>query len=283
MVRTRDLASKRVFGYVNWHRNRAHAFDDRILEMLVDDIHAQQPDHIAVTGDLVNLALRDEIVAARDWLRRLGEPTHVSVTPGNHDAYVPGAAQQVVEYWRQFMGSDDAPDDGARFPFVRRRGPVAIVGLSSAVATAPLMATGRIGSDQAATLGDHLAALAEEARFRVVLLHHPPASRSAGWTKRLVGAGLLRAAIARHGAELVLHGHNHRTQVAQIAGASAPVPVVGAAAASKSPRRGRPGGSYNLYRIDNAAGQFTCTMIERGVRQTGGKVETLSERNLTGQ
>jgi hypothetical protein len=38
--------------------------------------------------------------------------------------------------------------DGTPFPFVRRRGPLALIGVSSAVPTPPLMATGRLGRAQ---------------------------------------------------------------------------------------------------------------------------------------
>ena len=50
-----DLASKRVTGYVNWRRNRAHRMMDNALDALIADMLGQRPDHIAVTGDLVNL------------------------------------------------------------------------------------------------------------------------------------------------------------------------------------------------------------------------------------
>jgi 3',5'-cyclic AMP phosphodiesterase CpdA len=280
-IRRRDLASKRLFGYVNWQRNRVHAFDEGMLAALTDDIRAHQPDHIAVTGDLVNLALADELAAAHTWLKTLGDPHDVTVIPGNHDAYVSGALSELIKIWRDFMSDDDdEPGEFARFPFVRRRGPVAIVGLSSAIATMPLMATGHIAADQATSLGERLAKLKDEGCFRVVLIHHPPTSALSGWSRRLVGAGLFRAEIARHGAELVLHGHNHRLMVSQLAGPHGGVPVVGGAAASVSPGERRTGGSYNLFRIEASKGGFTCTMTERGIRSVGGKVETLSEHTL---
>ena len=51
-----DLAGKRALGYLNWTRNR-HKYQKRdVLDTLVSDMQAQGPDHIAVTGDLVNLA-----------------------------------------------------------------------------------------------------------------------------------------------------------------------------------------------------------------------------------
>src|SRR4051812_7325842 len=85
----RELASKRVTGYVNWHRNRRRVMFGDTLVSLVNDLKAQKPDHVAVTGDLVNLATKTEIVGAGLWLKDLGSPTEVSVIPGNHDAYVP--------------------------------------------------------------------------------------------------------------------------------------------------------------------------------------------------
>jgi len=78
----------------------------------------------------------------------------------------------------------------------------------------------------------------------------------------------------------ILHGHNHHTQITQIAGPEKPVPVVGAAAASRTPDGGTSGGSYNLYRIESRGGQFTCTMSERGARHVGGRVETLVQQRL---
>jgi len=42
-----------------------------------------------------------------------------------------------------------------------------------------------------------------------VLLHHPPIPNKRHYMKRLIDAPILRALIAEHGCELVLHGHNH--------------------------------------------------------------------------
>ena len=56
-ARLRDLASKRALGYLNWTRNRHKYHRREVLDALVADMRAQAPDHIAVTGDLVNLSL----------------------------------------------------------------------------------------------------------------------------------------------------------------------------------------------------------------------------------
>lgn len=279
-VRWRDLASKRAFGYVNWRRGRAASLGPASLRALIDDLRRSQPDHIAVTGDLINIGLPAEVDAARAWLAELGEDADVTVVPGNHDAYLPGAVRRFTTAWAPFMSGDEGTANG--FPFVRVRGPVALVGVSSAVATAPLMATGRIGETQAEALAETLDALGRDDLFRVVLIHHPPVARSTPWHKRLIGAERFRRAVGSAGAELVLHGHNHVTSVAAIPGRDAPIPVVGATSASLHPHAGRPGGSYLLYRIGRENGGFACELEERGAVKAGGPVETLSVRRLHG-
>ncbi|MEO8669322.1 MAG: metallophosphoesterase [Bauldia sp.] len=274
-----DLASKRLFGFYNWHRNRAHAFAPAVLSGLVADIHAAGPEHIAITGDLVNLGLESEFVAAAEWLRAVADAKHATLIPGNHDAYMPGSFAEFSKAWGDYMRGDDGKPGVVTFPFVRRRGPVALVGVSSAVATPPLMATGEVGASQAAALAVTLAALSKEGLFRVVLVHHSPIRGATSWYRRLVDARLFRRALAESGAELVLHGHDHRTTVASLPGRDGPVPVIGVAAASVLPHDGKPGGSYCLYSIETE-GRFACAMVERGVRAPGGPVETLSERQL---
>ena len=273
-----DLASKRAFGYVNWHRNRRSAYAPSILTALADDIRAAAPDHVAVTGDLVNLGLTAEFAAAREWLAELGEPDKVTVIPGNHDAYVPGAFEELADVWHDYMTGDNSK--AVTFPFIRRRGRVAIVGTSSAIATAPLMATGEIGGGQAAALASRLAALGRAGLFRIVLIHHAPVSRASDWHRRLIDADLFRRAITEAGAELILHGHNHKTSVDSLPGPSGAVPVVGVAAASALPRGTHPGGSYCLFSIDGEADGFTCEMVERGVVTAGGNVEQISAKKL---
>jgi len=102
-----------------------------------------------VTGDLVNLGLPDEYGLALRFLESLGPGENVSMVPGNHDAYVRGTALLHIDLWKNYITGDGA--DAKRhigtsaFPFLRRRGDVAIIGLSTAIPTAPLLATGKLG------------------------------------------------------------------------------------------------------------------------------------------
>ena len=278
-VSAADLASKRLLGYLNWQRGRGRVHADSVLSALVADMHAARPDQIVVTGDLVNLGLPAEYRAARAWLAMLGPPQDVTVIPGNHDAYVASGVAHFTEQWRDFATSDGRTGTQSGFPFLRQRGSLALIGVSSAVPTAPFMATGRVGAAQAAALGTLLAETGRRGLFRVVLIHHPLAEHSAARGRRLVDAKRVRAVIAEHGAELVLHGHNHRTSVMTVRGPHGPVPVVGATAASLKPRPHHAGGGYNLFSIEGEPGAWTLSLRERAVTEAG-TVETRLERVL---
>src|SRR5258707_13091663 len=56
----RELIGKRVTGYLHWTRTRRKIHRRQVLDALVADLRAQRPDHIAATGELVNLALETE-------------------------------------------------------------------------------------------------------------------------------------------------------------------------------------------------------------------------------
>jgi 3',5'-cyclic AMP phosphodiesterase CpdA len=228
-VRVRELMGKRITGFVNWRLRRQRSLGGEGLASLVEHLKAQHPDITAVTGDLVNLALDDEIDAAGQWLRALGGPDKVCVCPGNHDAYVRGQLEKALRRWDGYVAGETI--DRNPFPFVRRLGEVAVVSCSSAIHTAPGMAFGRFDEAQALRLNRILELLGTGGYFRVVLIHHPPNVEARNLSKGLYGARLFRDAVARHGAELILHGHSHQSSIFSIPGPQADVPVVGVAAA----------------------------------------------------
>ena len=274
--RWRDLLNKRITGYINWRRNRRFVHDRAVLEKVAADLKAQAPDHIAVTGDLANIALPDEFVHGRDWLFALGGPEHVSLEPGNHDAYVPSGLEDAETEWAEYM-CDDEGDDG--FPYLRRRGPLALIGLSSAVPTGWGMATGVLGPTQLDRFAELLATLGHEPVFRVVLIHHPPVS-DAHSHKLLRDADALKRVIAAQGAELLLHGHDHLHMLNWLDGpGGVRVPAVGVPSASAAPGKAHNAAAYNLYRVDGAPGAWSCEMIARGV-DAGGAVKEIKRVTL---
>ena len=280
-VRKRDLVSKRITGYINWQRNRGKSMGGEILAGLVAHMQAQAPDHTAVTGDLVNLALDAEVQAARGWLETVGPPRDVSVVPGNHDAYVPGALARVREAWGPYISGDrQRVGRTIRFPYVRRRGPVSLIGVNSGRATAPFMSTGSLRSEQ----GHALAALLRETEgtFRVVMIHHPVSPNATDYSKRLIGASRFRRIVRENGAELVLHGHTHLPTQNEIDGPDGKVPVIGVSSASAAPEEGKrkPGARYNLFRVSGEPDAWSLQQEEWGYLPDGNGVEKVAMRTL---
>jgi 3',5'-cyclic AMP phosphodiesterase CpdA len=265
-----DLMGKRMLGYVNWHRGRKLVHRRDILDVLTRDLIERKPDHIAVTGDLVNLGLPDEFVRAAEWLHHLGPPDRVTAIPGNHDAYVRLHPESGTALWQPYMQSNAAgellvPTPPTRFPFVRRFGDVAIVALSSAIPTMPFVAAGKIGSAQRALLAEALARLGREGLFRVVLIHHPPLPGQASWRRGLRDAGRFSTVLKQNGAELVLHGHDHAQSVRELPTVSGPAIVVGVPSASEAVEGRIPAARYNEYYIARTDGGWRCEMVGRSV------------------
>jgi 3',5'-cyclic AMP phosphodiesterase CpdA len=262
-ARLRDLAGKRLLGYLNWTRNR-HKFHRReVLDALVSDMQAQMPDHVAITGDLVNIALETEFAPSLKWLESVGAPDRVTVIPGNHDAYVRATRHRFAETWGNYLESDDAQGRSVTFPSLRRRGPLALISVSSAVPTPPLMATGRLGHAQLNELERLLAELSAEQAFRVLLIHHP--LRSDSRAKRLTDSSELLALLRQFGVELVLHGHDHVHSTIWIEGPKGAIPAVGVPSASAVAHGRYPSAAYNLFSIEREAAAWRCEQTVRGM------------------
>ena len=269
-VKRRELMSKRMLGYVNWHRGRKFVHRREILDLITSDVAGQAPDHIAVTGDLVNLGLPEEFLRAAEWLNDLGPPHRVTAIPGNHDAYVRLHPELGTHHWQPFMQANEEgaalfPTPDTLFPFVRRFGDVALVATSSAISTMPFIAAGKIGSLQRALLAAALDELARAGLFRVVLIHHPPLRRQAGWSRGLRDAGKVTRVLKAHGAELVLHGHSHAQSVHELPTATGTALIVGVPSASEAVEGRIPAARYNTYTIARAGAGWHVEMVGRAV------------------
>lgn len=247
----RQLLNKRLTGWLSWRLRRRHLYRPDVLEALIADLGDTAPDHVVVTGDLTNVGLESEFVAARGWLDRIGHPQSVFVIPGNHDAYVPIAREVSWDLWHAYMASDIAPDvdppKSLEFPTLRRRGPVAIVGVNSAEPSPIFMATGSVGREQRERLEEMLLRLGGEGVCRVVLIHHPIVEGATSARRSLSDAAEFRDVLSRAGAELVLHGHNHETQIASVPGPVHAIPVVGVRSSSYMGEKRHKRAHYHLY------------------------------------
>lgn len=269
------LLGKRALGWLSWQVRRRHAHRRHVLEALQRDLAQCAPDHVVVTGDLTNLSLPEEFEVARDWLTRLGTPDRVTAVPGNHDAYVRIPEARSWALWSEYLVSDvpgsellaeargaDKPE-GLEFPSVRLLPGVAVVGLCSARPTPLLHASGSLGSAQRERLEVALTELGARGLVRIVLIHHPPLPGVVSPRRALRDAEALCAVLRRAGAELVLHGHVHRTRFAAVQGPQGGIPVVGVRSASHV--GGKPGrlARYHLFRVEGAPGASRITLHER--------------------
>jgi 3',5'-cyclic AMP phosphodiesterase CpdA len=278
--------AKRALGFANWATKRRHVHLREVSNRIIADLKRHAPDHIAVTGDLINIGLPTEYDAAMHWLATVGTPSDVSLVPGNHDIYTRLRSDPGIGRWQAYMTSDDwgrtmggAAQSG--FPYVRRAGPVAIIGLCSAVETAPGIATGRIGPEQLAAAVQMLDRLAGEGVFRLVLLHHPPLQGQTRPRHELLDAATVAEALTKSCADLVLHGHTHLPTNIALLRVGRPLHVIGVASASAGIRRGpEPLAQYNLLRIRPAGADWHVELQRRGLDGPSGGIVELERVTL---
>jgi 3',5'-cyclic AMP phosphodiesterase CpdA len=205
-------------GWINFKLFRSRIHRREVLTALLADLKLQAPDHIAITGDISSMGFPQEFQLFGDLISNLGlRREQVSMVPGNHDAYtwrgwIKGSA--LAELGR--FCTSDLHGGMPGFPFVRFRGPLALIGLDSAFARPPFVASGNLGREQIRCLADILRHESVRMRFPILLIHHPPLAYPS-WHKE-VEAGLLdrerfvmtlRRELQGNPA-LVLCGHWHR-------------------------------------------------------------------------
>jgi 3',5'-cyclic AMP phosphodiesterase CpdA len=257
----RALIGKRLTGVINWHRSRATIHSMAVLDAVIADIAKHKPDHVALTGDLVNVGYPPEFPLAAARLAPLGTPADVSIVPGNHDAYVRGSLEAMSKVFAPFMRGDD---DQESYPYRRVRQNIALIGINTGVPTAPFFATGMMGRAQGERLAQMLRQARTEGLFRVVMIHHPPLQRGVKFGRGLTDARAFERILRVEGAELVLHGHNHRFSLYHAAGPTGPIPVIGVGSASAVPGTSQHLAEYNLIRI-TPGGQQPIRIERRGI------------------
>jgi 3',5'-cyclic AMP phosphodiesterase CpdA len=257
--RWRDTASKRLLSRFAWRRKQRRHIQ-AVLDAIAADVAAHAPDHVVITGDVINFATPEEFAAARTWLEGLGDPATVTVSPGNHDALSAAGAPRGFGPWKPWLG-----DDGDGFPYLRVRGPVALVNLSSAIPTALHLAQGTLGAAQIERARALLRETGERGLYRVVLLHHPVAQGVVAGRKELTDAQALRAMLADAGAELILHGHAHEALMTRTAGPSGPIPILAVPAASTPfGGKGQPA-RWNEIAIERDGAAFRTQVTAHGI------------------
>ena len=266
-LRLRELLNKRLFGYLKWRLLRHTGYRNEIMAVLQQDLKSGHPDHIVITGDLTHLSRSEEFRRIAEWLRSLAPPRQVTIIPGNHDMYVKIAWESTFSHWADFMASDKKYPGtlsqdrmAAAFPVLRIHGPIAIIGICTARPVNPLLAVGTIGTAQLQRLEQILLETGRRQLARVVLIHHPPVDGVVAWRKRLTDADRFRAIIKRCGAELILHGHAHRSCQTHLLGPEGKIPVIGVPAALASDRKPERRARYHTYDFSRNASGWSIHM-----------------------
>ncbi len=271
------LWNKRITGFANWtlgRREKRHSL--AVLNAVLADIAEHKPDHIAISGDLVNLGLEEEFEPARRLLERIAPTDKVSVVPGNHDAYIRATAGRITEDWGPYLLNAGHRNGFATPPRVKRFDRVVLIGLDTGVPTMPFSARGVVGKTQRAWLASTLRHYGQEGFLRVVMMHHPPFPVSL--MKRLADHAAVCRILAEEGAELVLHGHTHRGTVTSVPGPGKPIPVVGVPSASMG--EGHELGGWNLLSLHTGGGLMEVLLERRGIAHRLGRVQRVFARRL---
>ena len=258
-----NFALKRLVGALSWNLNRHKLHDPVVSSALIEDIKMAAPEHVAFTGDIVNISAHAEFTGALRWLQFFGDPTWISFVPGNHDAYVPMPWKHGLAHLEPYMTGDLAAA-ASMFPYVRLRRNLAMIGLNSAVPQPLVKAAGTLGTRQLEILPGLLRDLKAKGYYRAVMIHHPPLPGLAPARKSLNDAAHLRDVLAREGAELVLHGHNHRHMLNVLEGPDGKIPIVGVPSASMCGASRYEPAAWNLYEINRYQGSWSTQVSIRG-------------------
>jgi 3',5'-cyclic AMP phosphodiesterase CpdA len=222
------------FGRVNVH----------VISPLIEAVKKNNPDLVAISGDLTQRARSREFLEARAFLDQLPRPQ--IVVPGNHDVPLHNVFARFtrpLDKYRRYITEDLRP-------FYHDE-EIAVLGVNTARSLT--IKGGRINEEQIDWMRQKLCAVNPDI-VKIVVTHHPFDLPEGHHERDLVGrARLAMEQLAECGADVFLAGHlhvSHTTHSAtryKIKGHSALVVQAGTAASDRG--RGEEN-SFNVVRID---------------------------------
>jgi 3',5'-cyclic AMP phosphodiesterase CpdA len=218
----------------------------RLIDLL-ENIKANECNHIVVTGDIADNPLKEDLVYAREIFAEydLVNKDTMSVVPGNHDIYgsAPSGERTFlfpkicseIDYDKmleQFTGIFADTFDGQQtFPFVKLLGNAAIIGINSlmewSIDDNPEGSNGNLTELELRKLDRILKSDELEGKYKIVMLHHhfsrPEDNEGAPahslWIKGIgykmdfhKPAKFLKL-LKKRKVNLVLHGHTHHSGI----------------------------------------------------------------------
>jgi len=174
----------------------SESFASENLRYMQDRIGELKPDHILVTGDITNLALRNQFQKAREHFLMIQERADKSATdllhnfwtilPGNHDVDRKFLGTGLFGFSDAFKVTYNNGHNNPSFPFRKTlesrasKFKLEIIGMNSTpdwpVEVVGMNARGKLGKEQKDRLGEFLEDVPRTGKFVVVALHHAPLS-----------------------------------------------------------------------------------------------------------
>jgi 3',5'-cyclic AMP phosphodiesterase CpdA len=271
----RNFSGKRVIGGFSWFLNRRRRHFQNVADAVQASIIAMSVDHVALTGDVVNIAAWSEFKAASKWIAQFGPPENVSFVPGNHDTYVNVPWADGLDVFTPWMRPDrfDPQAETHHFPYVRMRRNVALIGLNSGLPQGYRRASGTLGASQLRDLGNILGMLGQQGFYRIVMIHHPPLPGMNTPRKALTDAAQLKSVLMEQGCNLVLHGHNHFSMMTWLDTRTGAVPIIGAPSASINGDAKHEAAGWNHFNIRRTQNRWTTDMTSFRWNKSTAKME----------
>ena len=215
------------------------SFASENLKMIMERVEGQKPNHVLVTGDVANLALKEQFQMARDKFIALQErvgvrknglsPDFWTVLPGNHDVGRVSSDGKLSEFFESFGEIYLGGYAVQGFPVCKTlrshvessEFELELIGLDSTpnwpVQVVGMNARGQLGEDQKDKLQKLLSASHSSKKFVIVALHHAPLSLpylKSGLTEYFMSlddddARDLISLCCEFGVRAILHGHYH--------------------------------------------------------------------------
>ncbi|HEX4694982.1 metallophosphoesterase [Sphingomonas sp.] len=212
-------------------------------------VAAEQPDAVAMTGDLTMRARSHEFDAGLDWLKSLGRPVTLEV--GNHDLPYWNMIDRMFRPYHRYHAIERIIEQPLDLP------DVTIVPLKT-TSRAQWRLNWSKGYVSRKALAKTLALIADAPRDRPIFVaaHHPliePHTKASAQTHR--GAEAI-AALAEAGADAVLTGHVHDAFDIAHDVAGRTIRMIGAGTLSERTRVDPP--SFNEIRIADGAFEVIC-------------------------
>ena len=230
-----ELFVKRIYGFFSKFTSNKGIIDyNRVFRHVAKEFSRIRPDRIVFTGDLTHLSLTEEFIQGKNWLDKLQKYAKILLVPGNHDQYIPAAAEsglRILEHYMNACPAAEYADNRSCFPSIVLDHPIALIGLNTSIACPPFFAYGKIGEAQLTRLELLLERLSRKEVFKILVMHHPPNNKDISRRKGLLDAEGLLAVLKKYPVHMILHGHTHKQSIHSLDSSRA-IKVFGASAIS---------------------------------------------------